>query len=96
MSARDFFTTGLRLFGVWALLHTVDYWLQAFDISAGFFKPTHDSIGICASHIVVYFVIGLYLLMGAPHLVSFAFDRRPRERHRLADLPSDRDEDGKT
>lgn len=76
MTVKDLFTTVLRGFGIWLLLRMLDYWIEAFDISAGLFKPLRDTVGVCFTHTVVYFTVGIYLLRGAPHIVGFAFRER--------------------
>jgi hypothetical protein len=84
MTSKELFRTLLRGFGVWILLRMLDYWIEAFDISAGLFKPLHDTMGMCFTHTVAYFVIGIYLLRGAPHVVEFAF----RERRKNTEDPN--------
>src|SRR6266478_2950535 len=68
-SQREIFTTVVRIFGIWLLLRTVDYWIQAFDIATNLYKPIHETIGVCFTHIVVFFALGYYFLRGAPRIV---------------------------
>ncbi len=72
-SPKEIFTIVLRIFGIWALLKTVDYWLEAFDIVTKLYRPTHDTMGSCLTHIIVYFILGLYLLRGAPTVVQLLY-----------------------
>jgi uncharacterized membrane protein (UPF0182 family) len=72
-SPRETFTTAVRIFGIWLLLRTVEYWIEAFDILTKFYKPTHETIGICFTHIVAYFALGYYFVRGAPGIVEFIF-----------------------
>ncbi|HYR21554.1 MAG TPA: hypothetical protein VEP30_01340 [Chthoniobacterales bacterium] len=72
-SAKEIFTTVLRIFGIWILLRMLDYWLEAFDIATKLYKPAHDTIGNCFTHIVVYFILGCYFLRGAPGIVRLVY-----------------------
>ena len=75
MTAKDAFVTALRVIGVLQLIHAFEYALEAFDISAGYFKPVSQTIGACMTHTVVYFLLGVYLLLGAPAVVRALFSK---------------------
>jgi hypothetical protein len=72
-SPKELFMTAMRIFGIWLLLRMVDYWLEAFDIATKLFKSSHDTLGNCFTHIVVYFVLGYYFLRGARGVVEFVY-----------------------
>ena len=59
----------MRVIGVWELVRAFDYWIEAFDIYAGYFTPQTTTIGACFTHVVVYLALAIYLLLGAPHVV---------------------------
>jgi hypothetical protein len=73
ISTKDLFTTGVRIFGVWLLLRMVDDWLEAFDIATKLYKPAHDTMGNCFTHVVVYGVLGYYFIRGARGIVEFVY-----------------------
>ena len=75
MTAKDAFITALRVIGVLQIIHAFEYALSAFDISAGYFKPLSTTIGTCMTHTVVYFLLGVYLLLGAPAVVRAIFSK---------------------
>jgi hypothetical protein len=72
-SQKEVFTTVVRIFGIWLLLRTVDYWIQAFDMATNMYKPRYETIGICFTHIVVFFALGYYFLRGAPRIMEFIY-----------------------
>jgi hypothetical protein len=77
MIPRDVFVVGVRIVGLLQLAKALDYLISAFDLSVGFFKPYSTTIGSYYAHILVYLVVGLYLLSGAPDLVRKLY--RPSE-----------------
>jgi hypothetical protein len=72
-SPKEIFTTVVRIFGIWLLLRTVDYWIQAFDMATSMYKPRYETIGVCFTHIVVFFTLGYYFLRGARGIVEFVY-----------------------
>jgi hypothetical protein len=67
--SKGIFKMAMRVIGVWELVRAFDYWIEAFDIYAGYFTPTTTTIGSCFTHVAVYLVLAVYLLLGAPHIV---------------------------
>ena len=73
MTPRDLFVTAMRVIGVLQLIRAFDYALEAFDIYSGYYKPMMTTIGSCATHTVFFFVVGVYLLLGAPAVTRALF-----------------------
>ena len=78
MNAKDLFVTALRVIGVLQIIHAFAFALEAFDISAGYFRPYSDTVGSCLTHTVFYFLVGVYLLLGAPAVVKALFSSRDK------------------
>jgi hypothetical protein len=91
MTARDVFIVGVRIVGLLQLAKALDYLITAFDLSTGLAKAYSITITSTYVHIVVYLVVGFYLLSGAPGLVRKFYDRS-----KLIDEPAESDENTKT
>lgn len=87
MTPKDLFVTALRVIGVLQIIRAFEYALEAFDISAGYFKPYKDTIGACMTHTIVYFLLGVYLLVGAPAVTRALFSPRRDKRDKSDDAP---------
>ena len=87
MTPKDLFVTALRVIGALQMIRAFEYALEAFDISAGYFKPYKDTVGACMTHTVVYFLLGVYLLLGAPAVTRALFSERRDKRNKSEDEP---------
>jgi len=77
MTAREAFVVGVRIVGLLQLAKALDYFIEAFDIATGLFKPYTTTMSGVYVHILIYLAVGLYLLSGARHIVRLFFDRGP-------------------
>lgn len=72
MDARDYFSLALRIIGFLALAHglrdLVDFALMLLN-----YTSTHSSFGYYLILGLLYSVVGVYLLRGAPLIVRFAY-----------------------
>lgn len=73
MTPRDIFVTAMRVIGVLQLIRAFDYAVEAFDIYSGYYKPVMTTMGSCMTHTVFFFVLGVYLLLGAPAVTRALF-----------------------
>jgi hypothetical protein len=87
MTPKDLFITATRVIGELQIIHAFGYALEAFDISAGYYKPYADTVGGCLTHTVVYFLLGVYLLLGAPAVVRALFPSRTDKSTKPEDTP---------
>lgn len=70
MTPRAFFSTGLRLLGVWKLLEASDNLVTAYNISIGASRTDLMSLPSYVNHGTVGAVLGLLLLFGAPFVAA--------------------------
>jgi hypothetical protein len=75
MTSRDVFVVGVRIVGLLQLAKALDYLITGFDLSTGLYKAYSITMGSTYAHIVVYLIVGFYLLSGAPGLVRKFYDR---------------------
>jgi hypothetical protein len=73
MTPRDIFVTAMRIVGALQLIRAFDAALEAFDIFSGYFKPVSTTVGACMTHTMFYFLLGVYLLLGAPAVTRALF-----------------------
>ena len=73
MTPRELFVTALRVIGVLQLIRAFDYAVEVFDIYSGYYRPTMTTIGSCMTHTIFFFVLGVYLLLGAPVVTRALF-----------------------
>jgi hypothetical protein len=73
MTPKDWFVTAMRIIGVLQIIHAFGFAVEAFDIWAKYYRPYADTVGGCMTHTVVYFLLGVYLLLGAPAVVRALF-----------------------
>jgi hypothetical protein len=78
MKSKDYFTLAVRIIGFLTLAHgfrdLVDYGLILLG-----YTSTHSAFSYYLILGLLYSVVGLYLLRGAPLVVNFAYPRRERE-----------------
>jgi hypothetical protein len=74
MRPKDWFGVGVRLLGVWELLECLDEIRMAAEAHLGLL-PLRTPLATYFVHGAADLVVGIYLLMGAPLLLSFAFSR---------------------
>jgi len=77
MTPRDWFTIILRAFGVWELLNTCDQAITVLNINAGIWKPLHTEMGSYVTHALETFLIGIWLLKGAPAISQLFYPAKP-------------------
>lgn len=78
MNPRDYFTLGLRLFGVWQLIDTVEFFFTTFTIVTDLYHPTTASPGYWMLATFVHFFLAVWLLKFAPATARFFYpDRSP-------------------
>ena len=75
MTRRDWFAVGVRLLGVWVLIAAVDEIRIALAVHFDLLTSSYRGIGAYVLHAVVNVLVGIYLLAGAPQLMSIAFRR---------------------
>jgi hypothetical protein len=85
MTTRDLFVTAVRIIGVLQLIRAFDSALEAFDIYSGYFRPVSTTVGACMTHTVLYFVLGVYLLLGAPAVTRALFPAASDEKSPKSD-----------
>lgn len=73
MTSKELFVTGVRLFGVWQLLQVVEYAVGAFNHVVGFYAERNTAVESYYTIGSAHLVVGLYLLAGAPQVVSFFY-----------------------
>jgi hypothetical protein len=73
MTPRDWFLVGVRLFGVWWILQGITEVYDLIIILAKLYTPQATAPVVYLVHAVIYFVVGWYLLHGAPSLTRPAF-----------------------
>lgn len=73
MTAKDWFEVALRVVGVLALIYGVGYLLDSLLFRLGYFNYPDSSPGYYVINGLFLLIVGLYLLYGAPLLVSFAY-----------------------
>ena len=75
MEAKDYFSLALRIIGFLTLAHglrdLVDFALLLLN-----YTSTHSSLGYYLILGLLYSVVGVYLLRGAPLIVRFAYPTR--------------------
>jgi hypothetical protein len=73
MKAKEIFGLILRVVGLFSLLYGGFYLLSCLYILAG--SPAREGFGVPQYFLagVVYVLVGLYFLRGAPHLFRFAY-----------------------
>jgi hypothetical protein len=80
MTPRDWFTVGLRLFGIWQLIYAIVDACTTFAIMQAYYRAQNTSSGKWyALMTVVHFVLALWLLKSAPQTARF-FYREAGER----------------
>ena len=90
MKSKDYFSLALRIIGVLTLAHglrdLVDFGLMLLG-----YTGTRSSFAYYLILGLLYSVVGLYLLRGAPFVVSFAYpcDREEASENEVDDEPSD-------
>jgi len=89
MEPRDIFVTAMRVIGVLQLIRAFDYALEVFDIYSGYYKPVMTTIGSCMTHTVFFFVLGVYLLLGAPAVTRALFPGAPDGKSGGTDVEAD-------
>ena len=89
MAPRDIFVTAMRVIGVLQLIRAFDYALEVFDIYSGYYKPVMTTIGSCMTHTVFFFVLGVYLLLGAPAVTRALFPGAPDGKSAGTDVEAD-------
>jgi hypothetical protein len=89
MAPRDIFVTAMRVIGVLQLIRAFDYALEVFDIYSGYYKPVMTTIGSCTTHTVFFFVLGVYLLLGAPAVTRALFPRTQDSKSARTDVEAD-------
>ena len=92
MKSQDYFSLGLRIIGVFTLAHglrdLVDFGLMLLG-----YTGTRSSFAYYLILGLLYSVVGLYLLRGAPLIVNFAY---PRDREETSeDDDADKSSDDK-
>jgi hypothetical protein len=89
MAPREIFVTAMRVIGVLQLIRAFDYALEVFDIYSGYYKPVMTTIGSCMTHTVFFFVLGVYLLLGAPAVTRALFPGAPDGKSAGTDVEAD-------
>ena len=76
MKPKDLFGVGVRLFGVWWLLQAIGSFYAFVEVEVGWVSAQPISIGsyavAYAVHGAISLVGGVYLIMGAPLLMSLS------------------------
>ena len=73
MNSKDWFTLGLRLFGVYQLIETIEYLFTSFSISAGLYGTSHGSASWYMLVTFVHFCLSVWLLKFAPQTARFFY-----------------------
>ena len=85
MKSQDYFSLGLRIIGVFTLAHglrdLVDFGLMLLG-----YTGTRSAFAYYLILGLLYSAVGLYLLRGAPLIVSFAY---PRDREEVSESDVD-------
>ena len=90
MKSKDYFSLALRIIGVLTLAHGLRDLVDFGLILLGY-TGTRSSFAYYLIMGLLYSVVGLYLLRGAPLVVSFAYprDREAASENEVDDEPSD-------
>jgi hypothetical protein len=73
MNPRDWFTLGLRLFGIYQLIDTIEYFFTSLSISAGVYGTSHGSASWYMLVTFVHFFLSVWLLKFAPQTARFFY-----------------------
>ena len=92
MRAKEWFELALRVVGVVVLLYGVGYLLDSSLFRLGYFSYPDTTSGYYLIVGIAYTVVGLYLLRGAPHLVSFAYPSEADDKSELDEEETDKQE----
>jgi hypothetical protein len=80
MNPRDWFTLGLRLFGIYQLIGTIEYFFTSLSIAAGVYGASHGSAGWYMVVTFVHFFLAVWLLKFGPHTARFFYPDPPAGR----------------
>ena len=76
MNPRDYFTLGLRLFGIWQLIDAVEFFFTAFSVVTDLYHTTTAAPGYWMLAIFVHFFLAVWLLKFAPATARFFYPDR--------------------
>jgi hypothetical protein len=76
MTPRDWFTLILRVLGVWELIATADEVVTILNINAGLWHPARTEIQSYIAHGIATFLIGIWLLKGAPTIARIFYPHK--------------------
>ena len=77
MQAREYFGLSLRIIGTLVIIQAVHYFVTFTEVSFRLFRPQTTGSEPYMLLSIVHFIIGFYLLRGAPQLVEFSYPREP-------------------
>ena len=90
---REFFILGIRLIGVWYLIRCVEWLIGIINVLRETGAVPPDAVvEEYAITMLVYLAIGVYCLLGAPHLVGMTYGHRVAREKAPAATDADRPE----
>jgi hypothetical protein len=75
MTPCDYFVTAMRVIGVLQLIRAFEYALSAFDLFSGYYRSPTTTVAACMTHTVLFLVLGVYLVLGAPAVTRAIFPK---------------------